>query len=289
MHDPVQQPDGRAGFLQQVEQGQRRARSRRRARRSTGEFKNEVKYPDDKAEPAKNFETEMPSFVIYNGSELQRAADATTRSTIAADADQRRARVLHEPDPRVRPGDPARVPVRLALAPGGGRADGRDRRVRALAGAPRRGQRHEGHVQRRRGHRRGQGRADRGRRLPQEPGEVPAARRPDPARRAARGPAGHGQDAARPRGRGRGGRAVLLASARPSSSRRSSASAPRACATSSSRPRRPRRRSSSSTSSTRSGAVALAAAARSAAATTSASRRSTRSSPRWTASSRATR
>ena len=79
-------------------------------------------------------------------------------------------------------------------------------------------------------------------------------------------------------------RRLLLACRPRSSSRRSSASAPRACATSSSRPRRPRRRSSSSTSSTRSGARARATSAGSAAATTSASRRSTRSSPRWTAS-----
>ena len=50
----------------------------------------------------------------------------------------------------------------------------------------------------------------RGRRLPSPPGEVPQARRADPARRAARRPAGHRQDAARTRGRRRGGRAVLL-------------------------------------------------------------------------------
>ena len=37
------------------------------------------------------------------------------------------------------------------------------------------------------------------------PGPLPQARRADPARRAARGPPGHRQDAARPRGRGRGG------------------------------------------------------------------------------------
>ena len=44
----------------------------------------------------------------------------------------------------------------------------------------------------------------------QEPGEVPAARRADPARRAALRPPRHGQDAARPRGGGGGRRAVLL-------------------------------------------------------------------------------
>ena len=56
-----------------------------------------------------------------------------------------------------------------------------------------------------------------------------------------------------------------------------------ACATSSTRPRRRRRRSSSSTSSTPS-AAARGGGGVAAAATTSASRRSTRSSPRWTAS-----
>ena len=50
----------------------------------------------------------------------------------------------------------------------------------------------------------------RGRRLPAPPREVPAARRPDPARRAALRAARHRQDAARARGRRRGGRAVLL-------------------------------------------------------------------------------
>src|SRR5262249_45762647 len=33
-------------------------------------FKNEVKYPDDKAKAAKNFETEIPSFQLYQGQEL---------------------------------------------------------------------------------------------------------------------------------------------------------------------------------------------------------------------------
>ena len=50
----------------------------------------------------------------------------------------------------------------------------------------------------------------RGRRLPAQPGEVPTLGGADPARRPALRPAGHGEDAARARGRGRGGRAVLL-------------------------------------------------------------------------------
>ncbi len=92
-----------------------------------------------------------------------------------------------------------------------------------------------------------------------EPGAVPPARRPDPARRAAR--------AARRAPARRCSRAPWPArrtsrssrSRRRSSSRRSSASAPRACATCSRRRRRPRRRSSSSTSSTRSAARAARA------------------------------
>ena len=67
-----------------------------------------------------------------------------------------------------------------------------------------------GHLRRRRRDRRGEGGADRGRRLPPRPGEVPQARRAHPARRPADRRAGHGQDAARARGRRRGGRPVLL-------------------------------------------------------------------------------
>ena len=35
-----------------------------------GEFKKDVRYPNAKAEPAKNFETEIPSFEIYDGHTL---------------------------------------------------------------------------------------------------------------------------------------------------------------------------------------------------------------------------
>jgi cell division protease FtsH len=62
------------------------------------------------------------------------------------------------------------------------------------------------------GHRRGQGRARGDHRVPQGPQEVHAARRPHPQGRAADGPAGHRQDAARARRRRRGRRAVLLIS-----------------------------------------------------------------------------
>src|SRR4051812_41554162 len=35
-----------------------------------GEFKNAIRYPDDKADATKNFETEIPSFELYQGAEL---------------------------------------------------------------------------------------------------------------------------------------------------------------------------------------------------------------------------
>ena len=121
------------------------------------------------------------------------------------------------------------------------------------------------------------------RRVPQVPGEVQLARRAHPARRAARRPARHRQDAAGARRRRRGGRALLqhlrLGVRRDVRGRRRQ---PRA------RPVRPgqaqlARASSSSTRSTRSAASAAPAWA---ARTTSASRRSTRSWSRWTASTR---
>ena len=137
-------------------------------------------------------------------------------------------------------------------------------------------------VRGRRRRRGGQGRGRGDHRLPQGPEEVHPARRPHPQGRPDDGPAGHRQDAARPRHRRRGGRAVLLDLAARTSSRCSSASAPAASATCSSRARRTPRASSSSTRSTPSAATAAPA---SAAVTTSASRRSTSCSSRWTASS----
>ncbi len=140
----------------------------------------------------------------------------------------------------------------------------------------------EGDVQGRRRRRRGQGRAPGDHRVPQGAAEVPEARRPHPQGRAADGPAGHRQDAARPRHRRRGGRAVLLdlrLGLRRDVRRRRRR---RASATCSSRARRTPPASSSSTRSTPSAAIAAPA---SAAATTSASRRSTSCSSRWTASS----
>ena len=206
--DSVQQPDGCSRVPAAGRQGQRRARqdAGRDGRRGVQEGGPLPGRQGRAGEELRDRDPVVRDLQQRRADELL-AGQARSRSRRA---DQRRARVLREPDPRLRPGDPAGRPVHLALAARDRRADGRDRRVRALARASRRGRRHEGHVQGRRGHRRGQGRADRGRRLPQEPREVPEARRPDSARRAARGPARHRQDAARPRGRGRGGRAVLL-------------------------------------------------------------------------------
>ena len=94
---------------------------------------------------------------------------------------------LTEPDLRLRADAAARAAVRVADAPSGGRRRRRRRAdvVRPLPRPPRRGAGPARHVRRRGRDRRGQGGADRDRRLPQEPGQVPAARRPDPARRAA--------------------------------------------------------------------------------------------------------
>ena len=68
----------------------------------------------------------------------------------------------------------------------------------------------EGHVQGRGRRGRGQGRAPGDHRLPARAAEVPEARRPHPQGRAADGPPGNRQDAARARGRRRSQRAVLL-------------------------------------------------------------------------------
>ena len=67
----------------------------------------------------------------------------------------------------------------------------------------------QGHVRRRRGGARGQGRGQGDNRVSQEPEEVPAARRAHPARDAAYRGAGNGQDATREGDSGRSRRAVL--------------------------------------------------------------------------------
>ena len=114
-------------------------------------------------------------------------------------------------DPRVLGPDPA-ADRRLDLlhAPDAGRRQGRRVQLRQVEGAhARRGQQHH-HLRRRRRLRRGQGRGQGAGRLPEGPAEVPEARRPHPARRAAGRPSGHRQDAARQGDRRRGQGAVLL-------------------------------------------------------------------------------
>ena len=111
------------------------------------------------------------------------------RAVAAVPAADRRLDLLHEPDAGRRPR----------------RRDGL-RQVQGEAADREVGQ---GDVQRRRRHRRGQGGARGDRRVPARPAEVLAPRRQDPEGRAARRPSGHRQDAARPRHRRRGGRAVL--------------------------------------------------------------------------------
>ena len=68
----------------------------------------------------------------------------------------------------------------------------------------------EGHVQGRRRRRRSEGRASGNHRVPEGTAEVPEARRPHSQGRPADGLAGHREDAARARRRGRSERAVLL-------------------------------------------------------------------------------
>ena len=81
--------------------------------------------------------------------------------------------------------------------------------VRALEAQDLRPQGAQDDVQRRRRGRRGQGRARRDRRLPEEPEEVPAPRRSHPEGRAPGRAPGHGQDPAGAGGGRRGRRAVL--------------------------------------------------------------------------------
>src|SRR3954462_11165384 len=66
---PYTAPSGAPGFLQQVEKGNV-AKVKTQGASMEGEFKTAVKYPDDKADAVKNFETELPSFVIYNSDAL---------------------------------------------------------------------------------------------------------------------------------------------------------------------------------------------------------------------------
>ena len=64
------------GFIQQVERGNV-VKVTTQGDTVEGEFKNEVKYPDDKAEAAKNFQTQLPSFVTFSSNnQLQELLDS---------------------------------------------------------------------------------------------------------------------------------------------------------------------------------------------------------------------
>ena len=213
-----------------------------------GTFKKATSYEGSKA--STDFQTEIPAFA-----DTKSLSNLLEEKKVVVNAKPLTGSIPWWENllARLRPDDPLRRAARAADAPRRERP-GDARRVRPLARASLRGLDDPDHLRRRRRDRRGEGRADRGRRLPAPPREVRDARRrgsrtaccsrgrPAPARRCSRGrsPARRTRRSSRCRPR--------------SSSRRSSGSAPPASATSSSRPRRPRPRSSSSTSSTRSAA-----------------------------------
>src|SRR4051812_29878177 len=68
---PYDAPTGPAGFVQQVTNNNV-TKIKTQGASVEGEFKNEVKFPNDKADAVKNFETELPSFVIYNNGGLNK-------------------------------------------------------------------------------------------------------------------------------------------------------------------------------------------------------------------------
>src|ERR1700712_990378 len=67
---PYDAPSGAPGFLQQVAKGNV-TKIKTQGASMEGVFKNDVKYPDDKADAVKNFETEIPSYEIYDSARLQ--------------------------------------------------------------------------------------------------------------------------------------------------------------------------------------------------------------------------
>ena len=155
--------------------------------------------------PRSSFVTEIPSFADTNqlSQLLQQHGVVVNAKPIDNGSPSVEAALL-----RLRPDDrPAAAPV-LGLPPDERIADGR--RAGPLACAPLPAGARDGDVRRRRRHRRGEAGADRDRRLPARPGEVPPTRRTDPPRRPAERAARDRQDAARAGRRRRGGCAVLL-------------------------------------------------------------------------------
>jgi cell division protease FtsH len=66
---PFSSAQGAPGFTQLVDQG-KVARVKMEGATVTGEFREPQRYPDAKAEPTKNFDTELPTPVVYDGTAL---------------------------------------------------------------------------------------------------------------------------------------------------------------------------------------------------------------------------
>ena len=245
----------------------RRRRSRRRARRSRATFKKAETYQDSK--PTTQFKTEIPAFADTNALSqlLEQKGVVVNAEPLDTGAPWWQSLLLGFGPTILFVGLLFWLMRRAGSVQNVLGAFGRSKARRYEPAGDQR------HVRRRRRHRRGEGGADRGRRLPAQPEKYRRLGGRIPHGVLLVRPAGHRQDAARARGRRRGGRAVLLdvgVRVRRGDRRRRRR---RACATCSRRRRRRRRRSSSSTSSTRSAARARRASPASAAATTSASRR----------------
>src|SRR3954466_16081261 len=71
---PYSSPQGAPGFLQMVNQN-KVLRIKTEGASVEGEFREAQKYPDSKAEPTKNFTTELPTFVISAPQDLQKQLD----------------------------------------------------------------------------------------------------------------------------------------------------------------------------------------------------------------------
>ena len=170
-----------------------------------GTLKHAIRYParDKNVKATTEFATRVPDFADTKALDtlLQEkgvviTAKAPPGTAVLADA----ARRL-----------PSDAPVLRALVLDHAAVGQRQHvRLRKLEGEEVRADDGAGHLCGRRRDRRGQGGARRGRRLPPQPGQVPQARRPHPARRPADRLSRHRQDAARARGRRRGRSSVLL-------------------------------------------------------------------------------
>ena len=241
----------------------RRSRIRHRTRERRPTRHTAPDHPD--ARTSTEFKTQRP---IFADQDLERRLEEKG----VVDQGHRRERlIVVQAAGRLRPHAAADRRLRLDQRPRRGRSRWRAVRPRPQPRQALQRGAAEGHLRRCRGDRRGRERADRDRRLPEEPGQVPAPRRHRAEGRAADRCARNRQDAAGAGDCRAGGRALLqpqrLRVHRDDRRRRRR----RACATCSSRRGRRRRRSSSSTNWTPS--AARAGAARSSADTTSASRR----------------